>query len=250
LPVLDRKWDRVDQNFESALKINSYLANQEIREQYLNCSTKIINSEFPKDIKQNAFDFMSSVITDQITNTPNDARIFVLGGTSMLQIGQINYALPLLSKANELSPQKQSIKIYYGNALANIGQLDQAIQLFKEAYESAPEFSDLKRTYISGLVMAGKEAEARKLFPKDQDLFMNDDIANYYMRSKQYVKAIEIFKYLRDKDKTDINRNVRLAQAYYDSQDKENAISTIKSLEESHPELKNQIKEVIKQFEK
>ena len=235
-------------SFQSALSINSYLANQEIREQYLNCGVRIISSQLPVEIKQNAFDYMNNILADQIQTTPLDARIYVLGGTSMLQIGQMNVSIPLLSKGLSLSPNKQSIKLYMATALTNIGQTDQAVQLFKEAYESAPQFIELKKSYISGLVIAGREAEARKLFPNDEDSFMNEDIANYYMRSKQYERGIEIFKYISEKDKSNIQKSARLSQAYYESGDKDKAIQVLKSIQSSHPELKEQIESTIKQF--
>jgi hypothetical protein len=67
--------------FESALAINSTTANQEIREQLLNCSSRVIPSnQIPIEIRQQFLTLTSDEIAKQLSYAPKDARMYVLGG--------------------------------------------------------------------------------------------------------------------------------------------------------------------------
>src|SRR5207244_140079 len=99
--------------FEKALNVGAYVANQEIREQYLSCAQGVItNTAVPGPTKQAFFTLANKAIDDQIAATPwKDARIYALGGSFMTSISQFDSAVKLLETAHELSPAKQSIDL-------------------------------------------------------------------------------------------------------------------------------------------
>ena len=164
----------------------SPVANQEIREQILSCAGNVISGSYPSQTKQAFFDLATSAIDSQVATTPLDARIYVLGGAFMNRVGQLNQAEPLLIKAHELSPAKQSVTFLLATTYVNIGKESQAVELLKQAYESDPTYEEAKLAYISSLIYSGREAEARSLFKDDLKLFETGRAADAYVSPQQY----------------------------------------------------------------
>ena len=94
--------------FTKALNV-APIANQEIREQLLSCTGTVVNNQYPGPTKQAFYNLLIQEIKNQIASAPNDARVYVLGGSFLLNVGQIAEATPLLEKAHELTAGKQSV---------------------------------------------------------------------------------------------------------------------------------------------
>jgi O-antigen ligase/tetratricopeptide (TPR) repeat protein len=235
--------------FDNALSVDAYIGDQEIREQILSCSANVLSSQqMPNPTKQAFFELASQAISDQIAATPDDTRIYTLGGSFYEQIGAMSQALPLLEKAHLLSPDKQSIDLALSSAYLSLGQNDSAINILKQAYELGPEFTDIQSAYIATMIAAGREADAKKLFP-DPALYNTEQIAQAYSIAKDYTKAIAIYKNLVGTSTEDVNLAFRLAQTQYVAGQKSQAIDTLKLIEKNHPEYTNEIDQAIKQVE-
>ncbi|MEN9524285.1 MAG: hypothetical protein RL536_354, partial [Candidatus Parcubacteria bacterium] len=180
--------------FANALSV-SPIADQEVREQILSCSGNIIGGQAPGPTKQAFFELASKAIQDQITVAPKDARMYVIGGTFLNAFNQTAQALPILEKAHELTPGKQTASIQLATAYINLGRKDDAVSLLKQVYESDPSNEEAKSAYVIGLILVNKDAEAHKMFDPNPT-FESERVAQVYLAIKQYDKAISILKKL------------------------------------------------------
>ncbi|MDE1941064.1 MAG: O-antigen ligase family protein [Patescibacteria group bacterium] len=236
--------------FVKALNVGVYLANQEIREQLLQCAGNVINDQqATSQVKASFYQLATAQIQAQIAATPKDARIYVLGGSFLVSIGKFSDALPLLVKAHELSPAKQSIDLILADDYINLGQTADAVPLLAQAYQSATDDDQVKSAYAEVLVLDGQEAKAHQLFDDDPSIFDTAQMASAYvsMKPPQYGKAIAIYQDLLKAKPGDVNTTVQLAQIQYAAGMKSAAAATLRSLEQAHPEYKDQIEAAIKQ---
>lgn len=237
--------------FGKVFDLNMYLANQEAREQLLSCASNVITSpQVAGPTKQAFFELTDNQINNQIKATPNDARIYILAGTFYNNIGAKEKALPVLERAYELSPKKQSIAYQLANAYLMSGSIDKAEALMKETYESETSNYYAKQTYVVVMIMNKKEAQARKEFGTDALLFENSKVADAYVYLKQYDKAIALYKKLASQSPKDINARAAVAQAQYAAGYKWAAVETLKAIQTDFPEYKSQIDAYIQQVQK
>lgn len=238
--------------YQKALAVDSTTANQEIREQILNCALRVINApQAPGPMKQSFFALAMQEIQNQISYAPKDARIYVLGGSFMNGIGQYGEAVPLLEKALELSPRKQSIIYDLATSYINLNKnIDKAVEIMKGAYESAKDNSQAKISYATTLISADKEKEAKELYKDNPTALITPQVAQVYFIKKQYTKAIEIYKALVKANPKDVNYRAQLAQTQFVAGFKYDAIETLRTISRDNPELKDQVEQAIKQIEK
>lgn len=236
-------------SFENALKLNQTMANQEIREQLLNCASNIIqNPQVPETTKTEFYTLAQQEVVKHITAIPNDARMYIMAGTFFNNVGDPKAATSLLEKANELSPNKQSIVYELATNYFNIGRIPESLALLEKAYLSAPENYDAKVAYSIALVSAGQEAKAQTLFADEPGIFKDPRMIMAYMTSKQYGKAIEIYKKMIEKNPEDQKNYPALAYVYVISGQNSLAILTLEKMQLQFPTLKTQIDALIKQI--
>ncbi|MEI6396962.1 MAG: O-antigen ligase family protein [Candidatus Taylorbacteria bacterium] len=234
--------------FKSVFDINSYIANEEAREQLLSCAGSIITSQQISNPTKQAFtNLADKAIADQIAATPKDARIYTLAGSFLNSINRFDKALPMLETAQSLSPGKQSIDFDLAMAYINTGKPDKAIELLKTAYESATDYTQARLAYAAAMVYGGKEAEARNIFKDDPTVFNSETLARVFDSLKQYDKAIAIYKDLISKDNS-IQLRAQLAQTQYTAGLKSDAIDTLRAIEKDYPEYTDNIEQAIKQM--
>ena len=237
--------------FDAVLSLNTYVADQETREQILQCANTVITAQqLPAQTKQDFFMLASDAIASQIAAAPKDARMYVLGGSFLTSIGQVAQAEPLLEKAHALSPGKQMIDLELATAYINDGKIDQALALLEEAYAADPTYPEAKTSYAAGLVLAGQESRAHQLFGDDPGLFETARMAQIFASAKQYVKAVLILQKLVAAAPSDTSLTVQLAQVQYQAGMIAQAVQTLLALEKYHPELKAQVEATIKQIQK
>ncbi len=233
--------------FTQALSV-SPIADQEIREQILSCAGNVIGNQYPVQTKQAFFELASKAIKDQIAAAPKDARMYVIGGMFLNNVNQTAQALPILEKAHELTPEKQSVEIQLATVYINIGNIDEAVSLLKHAYEADPTYDEAKSAYITGLILAKKDAEAHKLFDPSP-VFESERVARAYASLKEYDKSIAILKKLVAADPKNVNLIAELAQVYYTADKITLAVETLRTITKDHPELQEQVEAGVKQIQ-
>ena len=236
--------------FESALTPQSYMANQEVREQLITCTNNVLLGQYPPETKQNFFTFTVDQINKQIENTPNDTRVYTLSGYLFNAIGQSEAAERNLEKAYELSPKKQSIGLPLVNSYATQGKFDEAISILDEMYKAVPSHPGVRDAYARVLVLEGKESEARSIFGDDPLLFESQSMAQIYAVNKNYSKAISIYRNLIATDPANVQLKVELAQIQNMAGQKSQAIATLRGISSEYPEYKVQIDAMIAEIQK
>ncbi len=236
--------------FERALSLDQTTLNQEIREQLIACSINVIASDAisPKT-KDEFFILTKTEIDNQIKTTPNDARIYILGSSFFNAIADWNSALPLIMKARELSPYKQTPMLDLAINYINTNKPKEAVEIAKQAYELATDYPLAQSIYVISLINNGEEKKARELFPNSPELFTDQRIISLYMKNKQYDKAISAYKDVLAKNPNDIDIRSRLASAYYVSNQLQKAIEELKVLKTLSPQLNREIDAAIKQIQ-
>jgi tetratricopeptide (TPR) repeat protein len=236
--------------YQNALKLDQYVANQEIREQSLSCGTNIIRSNLPQSAKETFAYFVVTNIDKQINITPNDARAFYLGGTFLDEAGNWSAANVLLERANQLSPNKQSIMLELATNYINSNRMSEAVEVTKKAYELATDNDISRAAYISVLIVSGQEAKAKEVFSKQSEAFYDERIVNAYMNKKQFDKAAQIYKKLIENNPENKQYYLQLAGVYFASGNKYSTIQELKLIGDKFPESKKQIDDAIKEVEK
>lgn len=233
--------------FSKALSV-SPMADQEVREQLLSCTGNVIGNPYPGPTKQAFFELATQEIHNQISTTPKDARIYVLGGMFLNNIGQVAQALPMLEKAHELTPGKQVVAIQLANLYLNANKKDEALALLKTAYEADPTYQEARDAYLLGLIIMDKETEAHRLFDP-LPIFDTERVARAYLSTKKYDKAIVVYKKLIAGDGKNVGLRVGLSQAYYAAGMTWQAIETMRAIAADFPEYKAQVDEAIKEIQ-
>jgi tetratricopeptide (TPR) repeat protein len=237
-------------SFNKALAFDSTMSNQEIREQLLSCTTSVIQSKQVSEQKKVEFYNLSKQEIDkQITQSPNDARMYIIGGSFFDSIGGYVEATPLLEKANTLSPNKQSIMYELASNYYNIGKTSESVALMEKAYLLAPDNTNARLAYVAALITNHEESKARTLFASLPEIFKDPKIGAAYMYAKDYSKAIALYKEIIKNNPENQDNYSLLVSAYISSGQKDQAINTLKVIGEKFVLLKPQVDAVIKQIQ-
>jgi tetratricopeptide (TPR) repeat protein len=235
--------------YENALKYNEYVANQEIREQLLNCATSVVGaSAAPADMKKEFFDSSLQEIRNQIAATPLDARIYALGGVFLDNAHDWTDAAALLQRSLELSPNKQSIMYELAQNYLNTNKIPEALDLLKKAYELAPENDNAKLAYASTLILVGQEKSGIAVYGGDESFLVDPRIVGIYAQNKNYTKAIELAKKVIEKDPNTLQNYGNLVALYYQVGDKADALKVLETMKTKFPEALKDINNAISEI--
>ena len=236
-------------SFKKALSLGQTMANQEIREQMYTCAANVIRSSVAVDKKAEFYRLVNDETKNQIAVTPNDARTHIIAGGFYDSIQDWDNARPLLEKAAQLSPTKQTILFELALNYINSNKQKEAVALIEKAYLSAPDNRNAKIGYAAILISSGEEKRAREIFVDEPSVFADPGVINAYVSTKKFGKAIEIYKQLLKESPDSQELYSSLASVYILSKQDYLAIQTLKAAAEKFPLLKTQIDAVIKQIQ-
>lgn len=232
--------------FRDALRLGSYTSEQEIREQLVSCVQNVVRSDLPVAEKQAFLALADEEIARQIKATPLDARAYILAGSMYDSIGDFATAQPLLEKARELSPTKQTIAFEVITNYLNTNKSKEAIELAKTTYESAPEYELAKIAYAASLIYGGEEASAQELLKDTPHLLYDPRIINIYAMKKNYPKVIELYTKLIAADPGNAQAYMSLAVAYLETKQTAKALEVLAKVKANFPQAGTQIDAIIK----
>ena len=232
--------------FESALKMGSYTADQEIREQLASCTQNIFRTDLPGTEKQAFLTLADKETARQIESTPLDARAYILAGSMYDAIGDYAAAQPLVEKAHELSPSKQTIAFELVTNYLNINKVKEATEIARVAYESAPDYELAKIAYAASLIYGGEEAKAQELLKDSPQLMLDPRIINMYAIKKNYSKVIDLYTKLIATDPTNAQAYMSLAVAYLETKQTAKALEVLNKVKTNFPQAGTQIDGIIK----
>lgn len=197
-------------------------------------------------VKQSYFVAAREEMEKQIEKNSNDARYRVFLGALFSSASMPTEALVQFEKAEELSPNKQSIlfEIIAGNI--NKGEIGKALEIAKQAYDLAPDFDDAKKIYAVAAIYAGNNELAKQLM--GADIIPDDRFVTAYVATKQYSKVIEIWKARIASDPNNPQYHISLAATYLADKQRDKSIAELKKAVELNPAFKDQADLYIKEI--
>ncbi len=235
------------QFFADALSYNQTLANQETREQLLTCASgAVLGAGSSEETKQAFYTLSLQEVKKQIDATPLDARIYAISGTYFNNLADWQSSTAVLEKANELSPNKQTIIFELAANYMNTNKPKEALALLKKAYESATDNTTAKQAYAAALLLNGDEAKAKELFGSE-DFATDPRIINIYVKLKQYDRVLSAYKTLVAKNPDNPQYYASLAATYLEMGDRAGAIAELELMKTKFASLKSQIDAAIEQ---
>ncbi len=240
---IDVQEGRIDEsvnNFNRGLAYESF-GNIEVREQIAQVGLQIASlSNISEEQKQNMIVLGEKALKDQIKETPLDIRHYVLLGSFLNSFSQFDEAINVLTKALELSPQKQLILFEIATSYLNKGEPDKAFEYFEKAYNLAPQFNSVKTVYAIGAVYAGKFDLAQSVtsdIPEGEYVFDNR-LVRAYQEKKRYTDIIAIFLQRVALQPENHAHHLSLAAAYIEVNKRTDAIKEIEEAIKLNPEIK------------
>jgi tetratricopeptide (TPR) repeat protein len=237
--------------FKKAIAYNSF-ANPEIREQLPAVTIEVFsNKSISEDLKKYFFDFTREELLKQIDLTPNDARKEYFLGSFLNRFGMYQEAVNHLSRALELSPNKQSMMFELASSYVGLNQPDKVFEILKRAYDLAPSYTEAQINYAVGAAFIKNHQLAKEIvetLPKN--IYWTDNrILTVFASAKEYTKVIEIWKYRIEMNPDDFQAHFSLASIYVEMGDKSSAIAEIRKISEKNPQYKDQIEGYVKDIQ-
>ncbi len=206
--------------FTKALAVNTYVANQEVREQLESCAGQVIAAQsIDSDTKLAFYQATVGAIAAQAKSTPQDLRGFLFGASFLDGIGAFSAATPYAQRAYQLSPVKQSVLFELASNEMSEGSSTEALVLLKKAYDEDPTYTQAKQSYARGLYLNG-----------------------------QYPEAIELSKEIIAADPTNVQNIITLAVIYMAEKDSADAITELNIVASSSPNYVAPVEAAIKQI--
>lgn len=191
-------------------------------------------------IKQEYFSLAKSEMKKQAEETPPDAHNFYLLGSLLSSYEEYDEALFYLKKARELSPSKQVILLKMGDIYMIKKDYKEAYEMTKYAYELEPSYGLALNAYASAVILMRDNKTASKLLTEryGTDTVFDLRILQAYADTQQYDKIIATYKKRILGKADDIQTRISLSFAYLKSGQQQEAIKTIKEAIEQDPSLK------------
>ncbi len=231
--------------FKQAIAYNS-VATQEAREQLISMAGQFASQQITDPIvAKNATELIALAVAEmknQVAETPRDARPYVLAGSFLNLSGRYPEAIELLSKAVELSPNKQTLLFELGTSYLGSEDYAKALPIFKKAFELEPKYEEARMLYAAAAVYAKDNTLAQELLkPVPAETVLNDDrLLRAYYYSNQHQKVLSVWKERLAKDPENPQLHLSLAAAYLLVNDRKNAIAEIEKIIKLDPTFKEQ----------
>lgn len=134
-------------NFQKAIEYNS-LGTAEIRERLPQLTLQILQSPQLEDsLKQDFVNLTRQQLETQLSETPLDARYYIIYGGFLAQIGFLEEAIGHLERAIELTPNKQIVYQETARVYGASGNLEKMFETTQKGYEIYTENDSAWSTY-------------------------------------------------------------------------------------------------------
>lgn len=237
--------EKISALYKQALSYN-VTGSQEVREQAISLSENFIrNNTAAPAVQQMFFGIAQQAIKEQIEYAPLDARAYLLGGSFLNRLNQFDVAFPLLQKAQELTPNKQSPLFELATNDLNKGRYADAIVHTKKAFDLDPNYPDAQRLYMIALLYADKFTELNAFIKEYPPTQVNEQLLDLFKEKQQYGLIISVYKGLVEKNPKVLNVRVSLAAAQFTGGDRAGAIATLRAAIKDFPEFEKNGNQII-----
>lgn len=213
----------------------------EANEQILQGATEVVNAEgISDDVKKAFANEADAELKKQLADTPADARYFLFYATYLANTGRYDESYPYFKKAEELSPNKQSILISEGLAYINGKQYGEAEPIFKKAFELDTDDTEARILYVVSLIYTNNDAMADTVLQPIRDTDDGTDlrIMKAYYDTNQVQKINDLLQI-----------KLKIAEDLEAKGDKEGAIKEIQDVISISPTYQKQGQAMIDEIE-
>ena len=235
--------------FKESISYGSF-GTQEAREQLAQAAAQIVRSEaVPVEVKQDFLNTAAEEMSRMSAESPLDARFPLFLGALLGASGNLDTSIPVLQKAHELSPGKQTILFELASSMSANGDVRGALSTYKQAYELEPNFNDARIWYASAAIRAQEDALADELLAPllEKGGAADPRIAAAYVSRGRYDKIAQIWEAHLKLVPNDAQAYFTLAAAYYGMGNSTLAISTLEKIAAIAPGAKAQADALIEQ---
>lgn len=221
--------------------------SQEVREMMVtNAESMIRDQSTDAALKQQAFDMARKAIDAQIAYAPQDARVYILAGSFYNRLGQFELSAPLLQKAHELTPRKQSPLLETATIYLNQNKWDEAIQVTKQALDLAPTYPMAQTFYMIALSYAGKAKELTAFIERDYKIdFIDDRLINVLLANKDYDDVVRVFTKVIATQPQNAEIRKSLSGVYFMTGNRNLAIETLEKASADIPSFREEAARLI-----
>lgn len=234
--------------FKKAYAYNSF-GFDEITEQVVQAAVNLPKNA-SEATKTDFQDLAEKKIREKIVKTPHDARYLVFAGSFFDQIGKYDDGLYYLKKAQEESPNKQSILLEIGSNYLIRGDIPTMQLYFRKAYDLKPTNSESIKILMLGSIYAKDQKTIQDLQTKmDQRDFIYDDrFLKAFLSIADYSSSLVVLNQRLKDDPTNVQNNLTIASVYATVGQKDKAIEHLRKIGTDHPEYKSEIENYISQL--
>ena len=200
------------QSFKDAIAFKT-IGLYETREQLMEAAQRSLGDGSEDSVKQSLVSLAVSEINNQLQETPNDVRYYVLGGSFYQSIGDYNSAQKLLLQAQKFSPKKQSLLFLLGSNYFALKQYTEALTTLKQAYELDTTFDEAKAMYGLVALYVGQDKLTQSLFATTSPI-MDPRFLQAYKVTKHYDLMLQYLENSVSKNPIDIQAQLSLADGY------------------------------------
>lgn len=244
---------QVEQAIAAFSKAASYdtLGRSEVVERMIEAAQRINSSGASIDLRRQYYTLVNAAIQQQLKRAPGDARYELFAGSFYSLNGMPELAEQHMRKAQELSPDKQTILFSLGSILISENKVEEGLAAFKHAYELDETKTEVLQYYVVALITAGREAEAASLLKeKTGSADMTSNIfLQTYADLGEWGKVVTALKARIKADPSNMDDRKNLAAAYLQLGDKASAIAVIREMISLDPSFKATGEEYIRQIQ-
>ncbi len=243
----EAKFEKVKASYERGV-----LSNAEPLEQLVDRASELFASNASNEAKGAAFGYIDEAFAKQFARTPKDPRPYFFYVTLLTRIGMYEKAYPLIQKAIELSPKKQSFLSMKVILEMQTKRNAEAFATAKASYDIEPRNEEAKRLYVASLVLVNRaaEAEAFATTTADRIAYLQDSaVLNAYLETKQSARAIALIRKEIAGNPQSIEMRSALINILIKLDDRPTAIRELKALKDIEPSLTAQIDATIAQLQ-
>lgn len=231
--------------FEKALAYNS-MGTSEAREQLTQIAARVVSSPAIAEADKSAFDVLVRREMTKETSEKESARAELLFGSYLKISGAFDDAIAHLTRAVELSPGKQAMRMELGSAYLSKGDIATALPIMKEAYDLAPKNEIARDAYALALVYAGDRKTASELLTPIYGMpaAPTDEFARAYAARNDFTTVVLIWqKRIADAKAAGADSaqyHVSLAAAYMGAGQRAKAVAELRTAIELDSAFKEQ----------
>lgn len=234
--------DSVLEAFKSSLEKDTFATPEVVEQMMVNATAFLQSPNASDEAKQEYLEVLTTAINKEVERRPRDARLFYAVGVFYSNIGAAEQALAFLTRAAEISPQKQIILFELGFAHIANGNNEEGLRILKEAFELETDFMQARQVYAIGAMLVGdRELEQELLSTLPEDFLYTDErIIQVYAGTGRFSELADLWRIRIQNDPKNIQNYVSLAATYVELGDRAQAISVLQEAIEAEPQFKEQ----------